>query len=73
MPPPIAPADVHFNEDIRLIMRSILATHESTRRMQPHNDAMEHYDQGFKTAIVLIAESLNVHLGIAMPHHYLDR
>lgn len=73
MPPPIRPSDVHLNEDIRLTMRALLATHESTRRMQPDTEAMQHYDQGFKTAVVLIAEALNVHLGITMPHHYIDR
>lgn len=73
MPPPIAPSEVHLNEDIRLTMRALLATHESTRRLQPESAALTYYDQGFKTAVVLLAEALNVHLGITMPHHYIDR
>ena len=73
MPPPIAASEVHINEDIRQIMRALLATHESTRRMVPDTPQMDWYNEGFRTAFVLLAEALNVHLGIVAAHHYLDR
>ena len=73
MPPPIAPSEVHIGEDIKLTMRAILATHESTRRMMDNAPHMEAYNAGFRTAIVLVAEALNIHLGIPAAHHYIDR
>ena len=73
MPPPIAPSEVHINEDIRNTMRALLATHESTRRMLPATAEMEWYNEGFRTAFVLLAEALNIHLGIPSAAHYLER
>ena len=73
MPPPIAPSEVHVNSDIRNTMRALLATHETTRRMLPATAEMEWYNEGFRTAFVLLAEALNIHLGIPSAHHYLDR
>ena len=73
MPPPIAASEVHINEDIRQIMRSLLATHESTRRMFRATPESEAYTEGFKAATFLLAEALNVRLGIPTAHHYLDR
>ena len=72
MPPPISASQVHLNEDIRNIMRSILAAHESTRRIMPDTDAMDAYTDGFRTSIFLVAEALNVHLGIPTARHYID-
>ncbi len=73
MPPPIMPSEVHLNEDIRLVMRSLLATHESTRRLQPATPQTDWYAEGFRTALLLLAEALNIHLGIPAAHHYIDR
>ena len=73
MPPPIAASEVHINEDIRNTMRALLATHELTRRMLPATAEMEWYNEGFRTAFVLLAEALNIHLGIPSAAHYLER
>ena len=73
MPPPIRASEVHINEDMRNTMRALLATHEATRRMQPTTEAMEYYDHGFRTAMLLLAEALNIHLGIPSAAHYLER
>ena len=54
-------------------LRALLATHESTRRMLPATAEMEWYNEGFRTAFVLLAEALNISLGIPSAHHYLDR
>ncbi|MBP8292046.1 MAG: hypothetical protein KAX65_04690 [Caldilineaceae bacterium] len=63
MPPPIAPSEVHINEDIRNTMRALLATHESARRMMPDSERMIAYTEGFTAAFRLLAEALNIHLG----------
>ena len=73
MPPPIAPSEVHINEDIRQIMRALLATHESTRRMMPETPAMLAYNNGFREALLLMAEALNISLGIPSARHYMER
>ena len=65
MPPPIAPSQVHTIGDIRLIMRGLLAAHESTRRMFDATPVADAYNDGFRSAMLLVAESLNVELGIA--------
>lgn len=72
MPPPISASQVHLNEDIRNVMRSLLATHESTRRIMPDTDVMEAYTDGFRTSMLLVAEALNINLGIPTARHYLD-
>ena len=73
MPPPIAGSEVHINEDIRNVMRSLLATHEATRRMMPETELMTAYTNGFTAALRLLAEALNVNLGIVAAHHYMER
>ncbi len=73
MPPPIAASEVHINEDIRQIMRALLATHESTRRMMPETPAMLAYNNGFREALLLMAEALNISLGIPSARHYMER
>ena len=73
MPPPIAASEVHIGSDIRLTMRALLAAHESTRRMAPPTPALDAYNQGFIEATILIAEALNIDVGIRLPRHYSDR
>lgn len=70
---PIAASQAFITEDIRLTIRAILATHESTRRMMPDSREMEAYNAGFRAAAMLIAEALNVHLGIPTAQHYMER
>lgn len=73
MPQPIKPSEVHLNSDIRLTMRALLATHESTRQRLPDDPQMDAYSQGFRAAVLLLAEALNVHLGIPTARDYVDR
>ena len=73
MPPPIAASEVHINEDIRNTMRALLATHEATRRMMPETPAMLAYNNGFREALLLMAEALNISLGIPSAWHYMER
>ncbi len=63
MPQPIKPSEVHLNSDIRLTMRALLATHEATRRLQQDTPELNAYTEGFKAAMRLLAEALNVNLG----------
>ena len=72
MPQPIKPSEVHLNSDIRLTMRALLATHESTRRMFRATPETEAYAEGFRDAFLLLADALNVHLGIPTARHYVD-
>lgn len=73
MPPPIAASEVHVGEDIRNTMRALLATHESTRRIFRETPQSEAYNAGFREALLLLAEALNIHLGIPAAHHYMER
>jgi hypothetical protein len=73
MPQSIAASQAFITEDICLTMRAILATHESTRRMFQETPETEAYGEGFRDAVLLLAEALNVHLGIPTARHYLDR
>ena len=73
MPPPIAASEVHIGSDIRNTMRALLATHESTRRMMPDTPTMDAYNSGFREALLLMAEALNINLGIPSARHYLER
>ncbi len=72
MPPPIAASEAFIVEDIRNVMRALLATHEATRRLQSDTPTLNAYTEGFETAIRLLAEALNVNLG-ATARHYVDR
>lgn len=69
----IAASDVHLNSDIRQSMRAVLATHESTRRMMPETPLMDAYNSGFREALLLMAEALNINLGIPAAFHYMER
>lgn len=73
MPPPIGASEVHINEDIRNTMRALLATHEATRRRLPADPHMDAYNDGFRNALLLLAEALNVSLGIPAEWHYMER
>ena len=73
MPPPIAPSEVHIGSDIRNTMRALLATHEATRRMMPETREMLAYNNGFREALLLMAEALNISLAISAAHHYMER
>ena len=73
MPPPLAPSEVFVAGDIRNTMRALLATHEATRRMMPPTPQMDAYNAGFREALLLMAEALNVSLGIPAAHHYMER
>ena len=66
------PSQLHTTANIRLTMRALLATHESTRRRLPADPHMDAYSQGFQTAMQLLADALNVHLGIPTARHYVD-
>jgi hypothetical protein len=52
MPQPIKPSEVHLNSDIRLTMRALLATHESTRRLFRATPETEAYAEGFRDAFL---------------------
>ena len=69
----IAASEAFIVEDIRNVMRALLATHESTRQRLPDDPQMDAYSQGFRDAFLLLAEALNVHLGIPTARHYLER
>ena len=59
----IAASEAHINEDIRNVMRALLATHEATRMLADETPQMLAYTAGFKAAMRLLAEALNVNLG----------
>ena len=63
MPPPIAPAEVHVNSDIRNTMRALLAAHDATRMLADETPQMLAYTAGFRAAFVLLAGALNIELG----------
>lgn len=63
MPPPIGASEAFITEDIRNVMRALLATHEAARRMMPETERMTAYSEGFTAGIRLLAEALNVNLG----------
>lgn len=67
------PSQLHTTANIRLTMRALLATHEATRRMLPDDPRMDAYSAGFRDSLLLLAEALNVHLGIPAAHHYMER
>jgi hypothetical protein len=73
MPPPFRARELHTSADIQLSMRALLATHESTRRMFRETPEADAYSAGFREAMLLLAEALNVHLGIPTAAHYLER
>jgi hypothetical protein len=73
MPAQFQPSQLHTTANIRLTMRALLATHESTRRRLPDDPHMDAYNAGFQEAMLLLAEALNVNLGIPTAAHYLDR
>lgn len=66
-------SQLHTTANISLTMRALLATHESTRRMFQPTPETEAYNAGFREAVLLMAEALNVHLGIPTARHYVDR
>ena len=68
----IAASEAHINEDIANVMRALLATHESTRRMFRATPETEAYAEGFRDAFLLLADALNVHLGIPTARDYAD-
>lgn len=57
------PSQLHTTANIRLTMRALLATHESTRQLQLDTPELNAYTEGFQMAIRLLAEALNVNLG----------
>ena len=59
----IAASEAHINEDIRNVMRALLATHEATRRFQRDTPELNAYTEGFKAAMRLLAGALNIELG----------
>lgn len=73
MPQQIRPSEMHINADLRLTMRALLAAHESTRRMFRETPETEAYAEGFRDAFLLLADALNINLGIPTAAHYLER
>ena len=73
MPPTFQASQLHTTANIRLTMQALLATHESTRRIFQPTPETEAYVDGFRDAFLLLAEALNVHLGIPTAAHYLER
>lgn len=66
------PSQLHTTANIRLTMRALLATHEATRRLQQDTPELNAYTEGFKAAMRLLAEALNVNLGIPTARDYAD-
>lgn len=65
MPPPIRGSDVFLKEDLRNILRSILATQEMVAK-QSNSDDLDAYRRGFVAAFAAMAVALDISLD--MPH-----
>ena len=61
MPPPLAPSQVFIKEDLRNILRGIIVTHESMRRMNPNEHP--HFHAGFMAAIGAVETALDIRTG----------
>lgn len=72
MPPPFPASQLHTNTDIRQIMRALLATQQATLRLSAGSRDTELYAQGFRDAVLLLAEALNVNLGIPAAGHHRE-
>lgn len=61
MPAPIRGSDVHLSEDVRRMLRSLAAAHESAQQISGvQSDYQAGYSAGFLVGLCAVAEALGI-------------